>query len=59
MTEYIKFWLSKDLYEIGVGVSIIFAIVIGLLLLVYVIDPLVDSFKRWQRKRWKRRDDDG
>ena len=58
MTEYIKFWLSKDLFEIAVLVGLVLAIFLGWFLLCFVIDPLVDRFKQWQRRHWNRRNDD-
>lgn len=59
MAEYLKFWMTKDLYEIAIFFGMVLAIFLGWFLLCFVIVPLADRFKRWQRRHWNRRNDDG
>jgi len=58
MIEYIKFWLSKDIYEIGVLLAILF----GAFLFIWVILPIAvdiaDWFKKWQKRKWNGGNDD-
>lgn len=53
MIEYIKFWASKDLYELGVGLAIIAAL-FALYMLLYIGDKIIKRIaRRIQREEYK------